>query len=143
MKGQEQPLLGLLDAQRLGIIQMNMEGAGQKVDTVGCLESVSKQPTVRTRTVSGALTQQEINGNMAVIADKVPDLFAGLGLKKVEPVHIEVDPWVKPIQQPSPGGSSLFIRITHRVLRRTSPCRATTPLRTTKPKHPDGLAGPT
>ena len=46
MKGQEQPLLGLLDAQRLGIIQMNMEGAGQKVYTV-------KQPTVLTGTVSG------------------------------------------------------------------------------------------
>ena len=43
--------------------------------------------------------QEEINRKMEVITDKFPDLFTGLGRAKVEPVHIEVDPRVKPIQQ--------------------------------------------
>ena len=87
MRGKEQPLLGLLDAQRLGIIQMNMKGAGQKVDTVARLEDAGKQPTVNTGTVSGGQTQQEINRKMASITGKFPDLFTGLGRAKVEPVH--------------------------------------------------------
>ena len=99
MRGKEQPLLGLLDAQRLGIIQMNMKGAGQKVDTVARLEDTGKQPIVNRGTVSGGQTQQEISRKMASITAKFPDLFTGLGRAKVEPVHIQVDPKVKPIQQ--------------------------------------------
>jgi hypothetical protein len=83
----------------LGIIQMNMKGTGQKVDTVARLEDAGKQPTVNTGTVSGGQTQREINRKMASITGKFPDLFTGLGRAKVEPVHIEVDPKVKPIQQ--------------------------------------------
>ena len=38
MRGNEQPLLGRLDAQRLGIIQLNMKGSQQKEDRVTRLE---------------------------------------------------------------------------------------------------------
>ena len=37
LKGQEQPLLGLADAKRLGILTMDMKGAAQKTDTVARL----------------------------------------------------------------------------------------------------------
>ena len=49
--------------------------------------------------VSGGQTQQEIDRHMEGITDKMPELFQGLGLAKVEPVHIDVDSKVKPIQQ--------------------------------------------
>ena len=99
MRGQEQPLLGLIDAQRLGIIQMNMKGAAQKEDVVARLEKVEKEQTVKSGPVSGGQSQEEIDREMRSITDKFPNLFSGLGRAKVEPVHIEVDKKVKPIQQ--------------------------------------------
>ena len=36
---------------------------------------------------------------MESITDEFPDLFTGLGRAKMEPVHIEVDQRVKPVQQ--------------------------------------------
>ena len=99
MRGQEQPLLGLLDAQRLGIIQMNMKGAAQKEDVVARLEKVKKEQTAKLGPVSGGQSQQEIDRKMKSITDKFPSLYTGLGRAKVEPVHIEVDKKVKPIQQ--------------------------------------------
>ena len=44
MRGKEQPLLGLMDAQKLGVIQMNVTGAEQKEDRVARLEKFEKQP---------------------------------------------------------------------------------------------------
>ena len=99
IRGIEQPLLGLEDAKRLGIIRMNMRGASQQVDTVARLERVVKQPAVKTGVVSGGQTQEEINRVMEKITEKFPDLFKGLGRARVQPVHIEVNPRVKPIQQ--------------------------------------------
>ena len=101
MRGKEQPLLGLKDAhaQRLGIIQMNMKGAEQKVDTVARQEKLEEQPAVKTGIVSGGQTQKEIDRKMESITDEFPDLFTGLGRAKMEPVHIEVDQWVKSVQQ--------------------------------------------
>ena len=86
MRGKEQPLLGLMDAQRLGIIQMNV-----KEDRVARLEMLVKQPAVKTGIVSGGQTQREIDKKMECITDEFPDLFTGLGRAKVEPVLIEVD----------------------------------------------------
>ena len=99
MRGKEQPLLGRMDAQRLGIIQMNMKGTEQKEDGVARLEKLEKEPAVKTGIVSGGQTQREIDRKMESITDEFPDLFTGLGRAKVEPVHIEVDPRVKPVQQ--------------------------------------------
>ena len=99
VKGQEQPLLGRGDAQRLGILKMDMKGAARKADIVARLEKVTKQPAVVTGPVSGGQTQQEIDRHMKEITDKFPKLFIGLGRAKVAPVHIEIDPKVRPIQQ--------------------------------------------
>ena len=101
MRGKEQPLLGLMDAQRLGIIQMNVKGAEQKEDRVARLEMLVKQPAVKTGIVSGGQTQRDIDRKMESITDEFPDLFTGLGRAKVEPVLIEVDQRVKPVQQKS------------------------------------------
>ena len=80
MRGKEQPLLGLKDAhaQRLGIIQMNMKGAEQKVDTVARQEKLEEQPAVKTGIVSGGQTQKQIDRKMESITDEFPDLFTGL-----------------------------------------------------------------
>ena len=99
MRRKEQPLLGLMNAQRLGIIQMNVKGAEQKEDRVARLEMLVKQPAVKTGIVSGGQTQKEIDRKMESITDEFPDLFTGLGRARVEPVHIEVDQRVKPVQQ--------------------------------------------
>jgi hypothetical protein len=69
------------------------------VNTVCRLENVNKQPAHMAGIVSGGQTQQEINRHMVEITDKFPELFTGLCRAKVEPVYIEVDPKVKPIQQ--------------------------------------------
>ena len=61
MRGKEQSLLGLMDAQKLGIIQMNMTGAEQKEDRVVRLEKFEKQPAVKTGIVLGGQTQREID----------------------------------------------------------------------------------
>ena len=99
MRGNEEPLLGRLDSQRLGIIQLNMKGSQQKEDRVARLEKVEKQAAVKTGIVSGGQTQREIDIKIENITDKFPALFTGLGQAKVELVHIEVDPRVKPVQQ--------------------------------------------
>ena len=63
------------------------------------LEKLEKQPVVKTGIVSGGQTQREIDRKMESITNEFPDLFTGLGRAKVEPMHIEVDQKVKPIQQ--------------------------------------------
>ena len=73
MRGKEQPLLGLMDAQRLGIIQMNIKGAEQKEDRVARLEKLEKQPAVKTGIVSGGQTQREIDRKMESITDEFPN----------------------------------------------------------------------
>ena len=49
--------------------------------------------------ISGGEEQAEIDRNMKDIVDKYDQLFTGIGRAKVEPVHIDVDPAVKPTQQ--------------------------------------------
>ena len=49
--------------------------------------------------ISGGQTQQQIDEKMNHIISKYPKVFKGLGCAKVEPIHIEIDPNVKPVQQ--------------------------------------------
>ena len=49
--------------------------------------------------MSGGQTQREIDRKMESITNEFPDLFTGLGRAKVEPMNIEVDQKVKPVQQ--------------------------------------------
>ena len=58
-----------------------------------------KQPSPTEEIISGGQTAAEIERKIAGIAAKYPAVFDGLGLAKVEPIHIEVDPDIRPIQQ--------------------------------------------
>ena len=59
----------------------------------------SRSSQLKTRIVSGGQTQREIDRKMESITNEFPDLFKGLGRAKVEPMNIEVDQKVKPVQQ--------------------------------------------
>ena len=45
------------------------------------------------------MTQAEIDARMEILLRPFEKVFQGIGRAKVEPVHIEVDPSVKPVQQ--------------------------------------------
>ena len=95
VRGGKQSLLGLRDAQELGILQINIEGSTETV----CQLSPMKKPPVGTGVISGGETQEDIDRNMSKITDQYPELFKGVGRAKIEPIHIKTDPSVKPVQQ--------------------------------------------
>ena len=97
VKGETQSLLGLWDSEKLGIIKVNPEG--EKVEVVSQLSWDEKLPSPTEGRISGGQTAVEIERKMAGIVAKYPAVFDGLGRAKVNPIHIEVDPEVKPIQQ--------------------------------------------
>ena len=117
VKGKKQSLLGLKDGKNLGIIEINPEGKAQlKAELVNHLKSIGvknipkeaavnhlynmgKKDIIEKGLVSGGETQDEIDANMKVITDQFPGVFTGLGRAKVEPIEIEIDPAVKPVQQ--------------------------------------------
>ena len=49
--------------------------------------------------ISGGQTQEEIDLLMTELVKPYQQVFQGIGVAKVEPVHIEVDNSVKPVQQ--------------------------------------------
>ena len=63
------------------------------------LYNMGKKDIIEKGLVSGGETQDEIDANMKVITDQFPGVFTGLGRAKVEPIEIEIDPAVKPVQQ--------------------------------------------
>ena len=97
VKGESQSLLGLRDGKKLGII--NIKPHGEVTEVVGHLTDVKKSEVPTEGVISGGETQQEIDRKMTDLVAKYADVFKGLGLAKVEPIHIQVDPDVKPVQQ--------------------------------------------
>ena len=98
VEGQKQSLMGLKDGEALGIIKIDPKGASE--DKVNHLDAMKKEEPVKLgKIVSGGQTQAEIDKKMEDIVKKTPEVFEGLGKAKVEPVHIEIDPNVKPVQQ--------------------------------------------
>ena len=93
--GEEQSLLGLKDGEALGIININSDGQF----TVRQLSTEPKARPTAEGIVSGSQTQAEIDRNMRKLMEQYDSLFQGLGNATVEPVHIEVDASVKPVQQ--------------------------------------------
>ena len=47
--------------------------------------------------VSGGQTAAEIKDKMSRLVGRYPAVFEGLGLAKVDPIHIAVDPKMKPV----------------------------------------------
>ena len=97
--GETESLLGLKDALALGIVQFNVEGQTRaEAEEVRQLFDMPRQvpgPGV----ISGGQTQEEIDLLMTELVKPYEQVFQGIGVAKVEPVHIEVDSSVKPVQQ--------------------------------------------
>ena len=87
VKGTNQSLLGLKDATALGILKINPRGEVSD-ETVNQLEEMKK-----------SLSASNDVKMAKEVVEKYPELFRGVGRAKVEPIHIEVDPSVKPVQQ--------------------------------------------
>jgi transposase InsO family protein len=66
---------------------------------VNCNTYPRKKELVKEGEVSGGQTQQEIDCRMKEITAKHSAVFEGLGRAKVDPIHIEVDPNIKPVKQ--------------------------------------------
>ena len=98
VRGSGQSLLGLKDAEDLGIVEINPEG---RKDEQGVRQLVSEKKTKvpNTGAMSGGQTQTEIASNMTRLVDKFPSLFIGVGRAKVDPIHIFMDPNIKPTKQ--------------------------------------------
>ena len=95
--GEAEGLLGLLDAEKLGIIKINPDG--EESEVVSQIADIKKLVSVKEGVVSGGQTAVEIKDKMSDIVNRYPAVFEGLGLAKVDPIHIAVDPKVKPVQQ--------------------------------------------
>jgi hypothetical protein len=106
VKGECQSLLGLKDGKELGIVRICPQGFAKeegvaltKEEGVAQLSLMKKERLMRTGLISGGEEQVGIDRNVKEIVHKYDQLFTGIGRAKVEPVHIDVDPEVKPTQQ--------------------------------------------
>ena len=97
--GETESLLGLKDGESLGIIKIKPEGEqAAGVETVAQMYDVAKQQP-RCGVISGEQTQDQIDRSMQEIVGPHMKVFQGIGQATVEPVHIEIDSKVKPVQQ--------------------------------------------
>ena len=99
VKGSGQSLLGLKDGEELGIIKINPKGHTDQQQMVRQLATYNKEQGAKTGIASGGHTQEQIMASMFETTARFPELFTGVGRAKVEPIHIYMDPSVKPIQQ--------------------------------------------
>ena len=107
IRGQRESLLGRLDSEALGIIQINPRGkSASEGEKVKAVTVVTKMPPIPAGlALSGGQTQEEIDQDMKKIAEKFQDLFEGIGQANVTPIHIEVEKGTRPVtqrQQPVP-----------------------------------------
>ena len=95
--GETESLLGLKDAQALGIVTINLEG--QQITETEDLRQLYDMPrqVLGPGIISRGQTQQEIDLQMTELVKPFQQVFQGIGAAKVEPVHIEVDKTVKPV----------------------------------------------
>ena len=96
IRGVSECLLGKTDGVKLGIVEFRPEGT----ETVRKLSETYKKAIPEAgHEVSGGLTQLQIDKMESIVKD-FSGLFEGLGRATgVEPIHIEVDESVKPVQQ--------------------------------------------
>ena len=98
IRGVSECLLGKTDAVKLGIITFRPEGAAQEVRKLS--ETMKKNIPEAGQVVSAGMNQSEIDVNMESIVKEFSGLFEGFGrVTGVDPIHIEVDESVKPVQQ--------------------------------------------
>ena len=93
VRGETESLLGLKDGEALGII--NIDPKGKKPEVIRQLDE-GKLPELKK--VSEA-DKREMEEKMQRILEPHEEMFHGIGVAKVDPVHIEIDQAIKPVQQ--------------------------------------------
>ena len=98
IRGVAENLLGKTEAVRLGIVEFYPEGAAEFVRKLS--ETWKKEVPKAGQIVSAGMTQLEIDDKIESIVKEHSGLFEGFGrVTGVDPIHIEVDDSVKPVQQ--------------------------------------------
>ena len=98
VQGQTESLLGKLDAEALGIIQIVPEGSAPG-DGVHRITPVTKDPVNMSGVVSGNQTQAQIDKKMESLIKEYSMLFKGIGKAKIEPIHIYTKKGREPVAQ--------------------------------------------
>ena len=101
VKNAKESLLGIREAERLGVLQINPKGSCiEKARTIHEMEK--KDNNVEANDLmSGGMTQDDIDAKMKSIKESFSNVFSDrLGrATKVDPVHVKIDPNIKPVQQ--------------------------------------------
>ena len=101
VRGETESLLGLKDAEALGIIQIKPEGGwtqGEEAATVRQMYEL-KKANVKTGDQDTEQSRKERQLRMEQLIQPHEQMFQAIGVAKVTPVHIEIDKSVKPVQQ--------------------------------------------
>ena len=93
VRGETESLLGLKDAEALGII--NIDPKGKKPEVIRQLD---EGKPLEVKKVSEE-DKREMEEKMQRILEPHEEMFHGIGVAKVDPVHIEIDKSIKPVQQ--------------------------------------------
>ena len=93
VRGETESLLGLKDAEALGII--NIDPKGKKPEVIRQLD---EGKPLEVKKVSEE-DKREMEEKMQRILEPHEEMFHGIGVAKVDPVHIEIDKTIKPVQQ--------------------------------------------
>jgi hypothetical protein len=93
--GAKQSLLGLVHSEALGIVEIKPAGQIKK-DVCQLSPTKIEEPH---HFVSKGQTQSEIDSDMHLLVQQNPNVFQGLGKAKVDPIHIEINHDIKPVQQ--------------------------------------------
>ena len=100
----ETSLLGKRDAQRLGIVKIDLRGEETEVNLEGeakydpCrrLKQTKKSDLKKERT---KVNQEQVDDDMEKLVSQFTDVFGGIGKYKGEPVKIQMEDNVKPVIQ--------------------------------------------
>ena len=101
VKGETESLLGLKDAEALGIIQIKPEGSWTKGEEAASVRQLHEMQKAKVK-IGDQDTEQsrrERQLRMEQLIQPHEQMFQGIGVAKVTPVHIEIDKSVKPVQQ--------------------------------------------
>ena len=98
VEGQTESLLGKLDAEALGILQIVPEGTAQG-DKVRRITPVTRESINLTGVVSGNQTQDQIDKKMERLVREYKVLFKGIGKAKIAPIHIFTKKGREPVAQ--------------------------------------------
>lgn len=92
VEGQQESLLGRVACEALGIITITPGGGTGKVDKV-------KRMTMVGLAVKEQVNRGELDRKMEKLLDQYPQLFQGIGMAKVPPIHVHMTGDVQPVTQ--------------------------------------------